>query len=55
MPRIADDLLIDSYSKAIELKLCPKFITLLEKEISLRSLPLQCEIRHDEKKSPSIS
>ncbi|MBD7984740.1 sporulation histidine kinase inhibitor Sda [Sporosarcina sp. Sa2YVA2] len=53
MTRISDDLLIDSYSKAVEMKLCPKFITLLEQEIRLRSLKLACELPNDVKKSPS--
>ncbi|MBW9234611.1 sporulation histidine kinase inhibitor Sda, partial [Leptospira santarosai] len=32
------ELLIESYVKAIELKLCPEFIYLLETEIRRRSL-----------------
>lgn len=38
MKKLADDLLIESYFKAIELKLSKDFILLIETEIKRRSL-----------------
>jgi len=38
MAKLSTELLIESYHKAIELKLCPEFINLLETEIRRRSL-----------------
>ncbi|WP_033828349.1 sporulation histidine kinase inhibitor Sda [Bacillus andreraoultii] len=38
MENLSDQLLIESYYKAIELKLSPEFIHLIEKEIERRSL-----------------
>ncbi|HEX6593126.1 MAG TPA: sporulation histidine kinase inhibitor Sda [Bacillota bacterium] len=38
MEHLPDDLLIESYHKATELKLSPDFITLIEKEIHRRNL-----------------
>ncbi|WP_078545500.1 sporulation histidine kinase inhibitor Sda [Litchfieldia alkalitelluris] len=38
MRKLSDDLLIESYFKATELKLSPEFIFLIEKEIRRRSL-----------------
>ena len=38
MLSIPDDLLMDSYKKAVALNLCPQFITILEKEIKRRSI-----------------
>ena len=38
MTKLTDDLLIESYFKAIELKLDPEFITLLQLEIHRRKL-----------------
>ncbi len=36
--KLSDELLIESYYKARELKLCPEFIELIETEIHRRSL-----------------
>ncbi len=36
--RLSDELLIESYFKAVELKLSKEFILLIEKEIQRRSL-----------------
>lgn len=38
MEKLSDELLIESYFKAIELKLSPEFIRLIEKEIERRSI-----------------
>ena len=38
MRKLSDELLIESYYKAIQLKLSPEFIGLIEKEIHRRSL-----------------
>ncbi|MBB5324788.1 developmental checkpoint coupling sporulation initiation to replication initiation [Anoxybacillus tepidamans] len=38
MKYLSDDLLIESYYKAVELKLNPEFIELIEREIFRRSL-----------------
>lgn len=38
MSKMSDELLIESYLTAIELKLCPDFLALLENEILRRSL-----------------
>ncbi|MEK4484380.1 sporulation histidine kinase inhibitor Sda [Psychrobacillus sp. FSL H8-0484] len=38
MSKMSDELLIESYLTAKELKLCPDFLALLEKEILRRSL-----------------
>lgn len=38
MKQLSDDLLIESYFKASELRLNPEFINLIEKEIQRRSL-----------------
>ena len=38
MRKLSDELLIESYYKAVELKLSREFIRLIEKEISRRSL-----------------
>lgn len=38
MTRLSDDLLIESYFKAIELSLDPEFIALIELEIHRRKL-----------------
>ncbi|WP_112181424.1 MULTISPECIES: sporulation histidine kinase inhibitor Sda [Paraliobacillus] len=38
MKHLSDDLLIESYYKAYELKLSPEFIRLIEQEIERRSL-----------------
>ncbi|ANB61280.1 developmental checkpoint coupling sporulation initiation to replication initiation [Anoxybacillus voinovskiensis] len=38
MKHLSDDLLIESYFKAVELKLNPEFIELIEREIHRRSL-----------------
>ncbi|WP_081773079.1 MULTISPECIES: sporulation histidine kinase inhibitor Sda [unclassified Bacillus (in: firmicutes)] len=38
MRKLSDDLLIESYYKAMELNLSPDFIRLIEKEIHRRSL-----------------
>ena len=38
MKNLSDELLIESYYKAIELQLSPEFIRLLEQELKRRSL-----------------
>ena len=38
MRKLSDELLIESYHKAIQLNLSPEFIHLIEKEIHRRSL-----------------
>lgn len=38
MKKLSDDLLIESYYKAIELKLSPEFIHLIEIEMQQRAL-----------------
>ncbi|CAM3250945.1 sporulation histidine kinase inhibitor Sda [Filibacter tadaridae] len=38
MKKMSDELLMEAYAQAIELKLCPDFISLLENEIRQRSL-----------------
>ena len=38
MKNMSDELLIESYLRAIDLKLCPNFIGLLETEIRRRSI-----------------
>lgn len=38
MKKLSDDLLLESYFKARELKLSPDFILLIEREIKRRSL-----------------
>ncbi|GER66274.1 sporulation inhibitor sda [Weizmannia acidilactici] len=38
MLKLSDELLIESYYKAKELKLSPEFVRLIEKEIERRSL-----------------
>ncbi|WHY15779.1 sporulation histidine kinase inhibitor Sda [Peribacillus frigoritolerans] len=40
MKKLNDQLLIDSYLKAIELDLEKKFILVLEEELKIRGLPL---------------
>ncbi|MEH7109553.1 MULTISPECIES: sporulation histidine kinase inhibitor Sda [Bacillaceae] len=40
MRKLSDELLIESYFKARELKLCPEFIHLIESEIRRRSLSI---------------
>ncbi|MDW0112512.1 MULTISPECIES: sporulation histidine kinase inhibitor Sda [Sporosarcina] len=53
MTRLSDDLLMDSYQKAKALKLCPKFIQLLETEIHRRSLQPRCTNScNNKKKTP---
>ncbi|WP_218029690.1 sporulation histidine kinase inhibitor Sda [Sporosarcina luteola] len=52
-----DDLLVDSYEKAIALNLCPQFINLLEKEIKRRSIHLKScgsQTSYNENESQSI-
>jgi developmental checkpoint coupling sporulation initiation to replication initiation len=39
MSKLSDELLIESYYKAIDLKLSLDFISLIESEIERRSLP----------------
>lgn len=41
MEKLSDELLIESYFKAIRLKLSPDFILLIEREIRRRSLQLK--------------
>ncbi|HLR80594.1 MAG TPA: sporulation histidine kinase inhibitor Sda [Bacillota bacterium] len=43
MEHLPDDLLIESYHKATELKLSPDFITLIEREILRRNLSHKLE------------
>ena len=38
MRKLSDELLIESYHKAVQLNLSPEFIRLIEKEIHRRSL-----------------
>ena len=40
MSKMSSELLLESYIKAKELKLCPEFISLLENEIRKRSLTI---------------
>lgn len=44
MRRLSDELLIESYFKARELKLSPDFIILIENEIHRRSLSKQLKL-----------
>lgn len=44
MRNLSDELLIESYFKAKELKLSPEFISLIEKEILRRSLAHKIKI-----------
>ena len=44
MRKLSDDLLIESYYKAIQLKLSPEFIRLIEKEIHRRSLSRKIKV-----------
>ncbi|WLR53274.1 sporulation histidine kinase inhibitor Sda [Bacillus tianshenii] len=44
MQKLSDDLLIESYLKAIELRLSPEFILLIEQEIEQRSLTNKVKI-----------
>ncbi|TYR82338.1 sporulation histidine kinase inhibitor Sda [Priestia megaterium] len=44
MRKLSDELLIESYCKATELKLSPEFIQLIKKEIERRSLKLNIQI-----------
>jgi len=44
MRKLSDDLLIESYHKAIQLKLSPEFIRLIEKEIHRRSLSRKIKV-----------
>ncbi|WP_153123317.1 sporulation histidine kinase inhibitor Sda [Peribacillus tepidiphilus] len=44
MNKLSDDLLIESYFKARELKLSPEFIRLIEKEIHRRSLSSRIKV-----------
>lgn len=44
MKKLSDDLLIESYFKAIELKLSSDFILLIESEIKRRSLTNRIKI-----------
>ena len=44
MRKLSDDLLIESYHKAIQLKLSPEFIRLIEKEIHRRSLSRKTKV-----------
>ncbi|WKB36881.1 sporulation histidine kinase inhibitor Sda [Terrilactibacillus sp. S3-3] len=41
MEKLSDDLLIESYFKAMELKLSKEFIKLMEQEIKRRSLEVK--------------
>jgi developmental checkpoint coupling sporulation initiation to replication initiation len=41
MRKLPDDLLIETYLKAKDIKLCPHFIQLLEAEIRRRSLQIK--------------
>ncbi|GAA5415580.1 hypothetical protein Pryu01_00611 [Paraliobacillus ryukyuensis] len=41
MDNLSNELLLESYQKALELKLNPEFICLIEKEMLRRSLPGQ--------------
>lgn len=43
MDRLSDELLLESYYKAHELKLSPDFIYLIEKEIHKRSIAHKLE------------
>lgn len=44
MRKLSDELLIESYFKAIELNLCTEFILLIELEIHRRSLSNKIKI-----------
>ncbi|WP_338655331.1 sporulation histidine kinase inhibitor Sda [Sporosarcina psychrophila] len=44
MNKLPDDLLIESYFKAKNIKLCPHFIQLLEAEIRRRSLHYEVQL-----------
>ena len=44
MKNMSDELLIESYYKAITLKLDPQFISLLENEIECRALCLNIKV-----------
>ncbi|MEK5067014.1 sporulation histidine kinase inhibitor Sda [Sporosarcina sp. FSL K6-1508] len=44
MSKLPDDLLIESYFKAKDIKLCPHFIQLLEAEIRRRSLQVEVQL-----------
>lgn len=44
MKKLTDDLLIEAYYKARELKLNPDFIRLIEKELQRRALFLKIKI-----------
>ncbi|NSL50252.1 sporulation histidine kinase inhibitor Sda [Calidifontibacillus erzurumensis] len=45
MRSLSDELLLESFYKAIELKLSPEFIQLIEKEIERRSLKVNTKIK----------
>jgi developmental checkpoint coupling sporulation initiation to replication initiation len=44
MYKLSDELLIESYHKAIELDLSPDFIRLIEAEIHRRSLSIKIQV-----------
>lgn len=44
MRKLSDELLIESYFKALELKLSHDFILLIEKEIKRRSLSFRIKV-----------
>jgi developmental checkpoint coupling sporulation initiation to replication initiation len=44
MRHLSDELLIESYYKAIELKLSPEFIRLIETELDRRALNLNVKV-----------
>ena len=51
MDKLSDELLIESYFKAIELKLSPEFIRLIEKEIERRSISTRLKHFHKDNAS----
>jgi len=56
MEKLPDDLLIESYHTAVELKLSPDFISLIEKEIFRRQLrPKKKQISTIPNKKESIN
>ncbi|WP_432357318.1 sporulation histidine kinase inhibitor Sda [Sporosarcina sp. UB5] len=55
MISLPDDFLMDSYRKAVALKLCPQFITLLEKEMRRRSIHSPKRGLESPKESESVS
>ncbi|MFO1443380.1 sporulation histidine kinase inhibitor Sda [Bacillus sp. Bva_UNVM-123] len=44
MRKLSDELLVESYFKAKELKLSPEFIRLIETEIHRRSLSIKIKV-----------